>query len=225
MSQQINLFNPIFRKPEFSFTSANTILYGAGIAAAVIVLYSFYADYRLRQLQHQAQAVDQQYQDATARRDQLAAVQGGRKANVQLEAELAELDAKLKMRQHIIEMLKGGALGATTGFSEYMQAFARQSVNGLWLTGFDIAASGNDLVISGRALSPDLVPTYLQRLNHEQTMQGHQFAAMSISRPPPQAGGTPAADREAKPAVPGFLEFTISTAESTDAQKATATGN
>ena len=49
--------------------------------------------------------------------------------------------------------LKGGAFGNQQGFAEYLRAFSRQSVNGLWLTGFTIAGSG-ELEIRGRVLEP-----------------------------------------------------------------------
>ena len=53
----------------------------------------------------------------------------------------------------------------------------------MWLTAFDIAAGGSDLTIEGRALSADLVPAYLQRLNNEPPMQGRKFASVVIAQP------------------------------------------
>ena len=38
MSQQVNLFNPIFRPKAFSFTSAKAMLYAMGIAATCLAL-------------------------------------------------------------------------------------------------------------------------------------------------------------------------------------------
>ena len=60
------------------------------------------------------------------------------------------------------------------------RAFSRQHVEGVWLTAFDIAAGGSDLTIAGRAVSADLIPAYLQRLNKEAPMQGRQFASVTI---------------------------------------------
>ena len=80
-------------------------------------------------------------------------------------------------------MLEGGTLGNRDGFARYMQAFSRQAIDGLWLTGLDIAASGSELQIYGRTLSADLVPNYLKRLNQEPAMQGRRFAELRISLP------------------------------------------
>jgi hypothetical protein len=222
MSQQINLFNPIFRKRRFSYTSATAMLYGVGIALALSALGAAYEDYRLRAVRTQAQAVDQAYKEAAANHDKLAAELARQKPDAQLEVELAQSDAQLKSRREIIETLKSGAVGNTGGFSEYMRAFSRQSVSGLWLTGFDIA--GNELALQGRALSADLVAGYLRQLNREPALQGRQFAALRISQPPEPAA-QPRADREAKarkeakdqkPMLPRYLEFSISTREPAD---------
>lgn len=223
MSQQINLFNPFFRKRGFSYTSATAMLYGVGIAAALAALAAVYEDYQLRAVQTQARAVDQAYKEATALHDQLATELARQKPDAQLEAELAKSDAQLKSRREIIETLKSGTVGNTGGFSEYMRAFSRQSINGLWLTGFDIA--GNELALQGRALSADLVAGYLKQLNREPALQGRQFAAMRISQPPPGPAAQPRADpdakarkdaKEQKPVLPRYLEFNISTLEPTD---------
>lgn len=217
MSQQINLYNPVFRKKGFSFTSATAMLYGVGVVVAVAVVIAFFEDQRLRGVQAQAQAVEQAYKEATALNEQLTAELTKQKPNAQLEVEILALDAKLQSRQEVIETLRSGVVGNTDGFSAYMRAFARQSIGGLWLTGFDIARAGNELAIEGRTLGTDLVASYLKQLNQEPAMQGRQFAAMRIHQPPPEpvktgAGQKPDKDaKEQKPALPRYLEFTIST--------------
>ena len=224
MSQQINLFNPIFRKQGFSFTSATAIAYGLGIALIATAAVAAYEDHKLRTVQVQAQVVEQSFKDNTVRRDQLTAEVTQQKPNAQLDAEIANLDLQLKGRQEIIETLKSGVVGNTDGFSDYMRAFSRQSLIGLWLTGFDIALAGNALAIQGRALSADLVANYIKQLNQEQALQGRKFAAMRISQLPPEPVAPPTGEPGAKPAdlkiqkdakadkrPPGYVEFSVST--------------
>jgi Tfp pilus assembly protein PilN len=235
MSQQINLFNPMFRKRGFSWTSADAMLYGVGIAFVLSGLCVAYNNFRLSSVQREAQAVEQEYQAVTTQRDALVAAQSQRQSDTQLSGEISRLEGQLTMRQQIIGTLQSGAVGTTTGFSEYMRAFSRQTIGGLWLTGFDIATEGDQLALHGRTLSPDLLPHYLQRLNQEQVMHGRQFAALAIQRP---AAATPAAPAPtsaeslvaaAAPAnattsvpataepitsTPRYLEFTISTSDS-----------
>ena len=120
------------------------------------------------------------------------------------------MESQLKSRREITDALKSGAVGNTSGFSEYMRAFSRQNVSGLWLTGFDIALAGNELAIQGRTLSADLVAVYLRQLNQERALQGRQFAAMRISQPPPVL------DKQPKIGLPRYLDFNISTLDASE---------
>jgi hypothetical protein len=84
----------------------------------------------------------------------------------------------------------------------------------LWLTGFTIAGSG-ELEIRGRALSPDLVPSYIQRLNREEVLAGRSFARLEMSRPKPESAPAPDKNKAAAkaPGLPRFLEFNLATAD------------
>ncbi|HEX6828746.1 MAG TPA: PilN domain-containing protein, partial [Burkholderiales bacterium] len=84
-------------------------------------------------------------------------------------------------KRQVADALKEGT--PALGPAEHMRAFARQSMGGVWLTGFSLAPAGNGLALRGRALSADLVPAYLGRLNREPVLQGGQFAALEISVP------------------------------------------
>jgi Tfp pilus assembly protein PilN len=220
MSQQINLFNPIYRKKGFSFTSATAMLSAAGIGVAAMAIGGLYADNELRATKTAAAAVDAEFKAATARRDKLTAEATQQKPDAALEKEVADLDMILRSRQEIVETLRSGAIGNTQGFSEFMLAFSRQSVSGLWLTGFDVASAGNELAIQGRTMNADLVAKYLARLNQEKALNGRQFGAMRISRPveAPAAQADPAKkdDSAAKKVVAKtapYLEFSVSTME------------
>lgn len=216
MSQQINLLNPLFRKQRFSFTSPAAMLYGIGIAVVLGLAAAAYESSRLRGIELQAKAVTQSLKDVQAQQEALGAKSAVRKPDPGLAANVLDLSTRVKMRQEIVGALKGGSVGTTAGFSEYMRAFSRQHVDGVWLTAFDIAAGGSDLTIAGRALSADLIPAYLQRLNKEAPMQGRRFASVTINQAP--------AAREAKAAVeakesepraspPPYLDFTVSSGD------------
>lgn len=235
MSQQINLFNPIFRKKGFSFTSSTAMLYGAGFIIALAALVAVYQDQQLSLVQREAQSAAAAHNEATATLARLTAELAKQKPNAALEAEVAALDAQLQGHQEVIETLKSGAVGSPGGFSDYMRAFSRQNINGLWLTGFDIA--GNELALRGRALSADLVAGYLQQLNQEKSLQGRQFAALRISQPAPEpapqgrtaleakADKSVAGQKEAKEhklESPRYLEFTISTVDIPENSQSTA---
>ncbi len=223
MSQQINLLAAAPAKKRFSFVSAKAMAYGLGLVVVLALVVANYEDSRLSRIESEARSVAKALKEATADYEKFKGTKVVRLPNAQLEAKIAELDAQLKSRQDVIDALKGGVVGTTRGFSEYMRMFSRQSLDGLWLTGFDIAAGGNDLTLAGRALSADLVPAYLQRLNREEPMQGRQFASMVITqapRPAPESAKDAQAPKQARePAarrdLPPHVEFTVSSVDPT----------
>lgn len=180
MSQQINLYNPLFLKQEKHF-SARTMAQALGIIALALAGLGAYAVVESRSAERTAQ---QQREQLAAQRDQLVklgtqlATQGISKP---LAAEVARAEAELKTRQATLQALNTGELGNTAGFSDFFAAFGRQTMPGVWLTGFNIGDAGNELVVNGRALQAELVPAYLRALNSEVMMRGRRVVEMKIA--------------------------------------------
>lgn len=206
MSQQINLLNPNLRRRPFSLTSLPAMAWAIGFAVTACAALAVYENHRLRGLEAEAARVAQRIKESGIVASRAGTVP--RKPSVELEARLRELEAQLKTRQDVVDALRRGLVGTSVGFSEYMRVFSRQSLQGVWLTGFDIAAGGEELTLAGRATSADLVPTYLQRLNRETPIQGRQFASMLINQPsvPVQTGKAAETER----GTPAQIEFVIS---------------
>ena len=211
MSQQINLFNPIFLKQKKLFSSFAMIQALGGIVLGMLLL-SAYAHYAVGKMGVSATETARMLQTEQSRLTKVAAeFAPGKDAKV-LEGQVAQMESQLIVRQKVLAVLQGGALGNTAGFSEYLRAYARQSIDGLWLTGFSIFGAGNQMVLDGRALSADLVPAYIKRLDQERIMQGKAFASMEISLPAvPKLEG--AEGKGAPPPLPGFVEFRLMSAE------------
>src|SRR5262245_17259452 len=180
MSQQINLYNPIFLKQEKHF-SARTMAQALGVIALGLAALYAYAMIETGSAERSAQ---RQHQQLASQRDQLVKLGeqlSARGMSKALEAEVATAEAELKARQTTLEALNAGELGNTTGFSDFFAAFGRQAMQGVWLTGFRIGDAGNELVVTGRALHADLVPAYLQRLNSESMMRGRSVVEMNLA--------------------------------------------
>ncbi len=129
-----------------------------------------------------------------------------------LDADIARLETEVKLGRASMDALKAGAIGNRQGFAEYLQAFSRQAIDGLWLTGFTIVGGG-DITIEGRVIQPELVPHYIQRLNREQTLQGRTFATLEMHVPKPTPAPVGAADAKVTKKTPRYLEFSLTTAE------------
>ena len=209
MRQNINLFNPAFRKQRRVVT-LGTVAQLLLITLAVLGGYHYTLQQQVKGLTEELRSADGLLKSQRGYVDRLKGKVAA-KPEAQLESDIARLEAELKVARDSMEALKTGGFGSQQGFAEYLRAFSRQSLNGLWLTGFTISGSG-ELEIRGRVLSPDLVPSFIQRLNREQVLAGRSFARLEMNRPP-----EPVADKgkDAKkaPPAPRFLEFSMATSE------------
>ncbi|MDO9189790.1 MAG: fimbrial assembly protein [Sulfurimicrobium sp.] len=203
MSQQINLFNPAFRKRREWFTALMLI---QSLAVLVLVMAGVYG-YQYRQamiLEQQIKAGAASLAQEQARLVKVAAEHAPRQKDAALEKQLEEKEQQLQGEEAVLEVLNSGSLGNTQGYSGYMRAFARQTVNGLWLTEFGIKGAGKEMLLGGRTLRPELVPAYVQRLNREEATKGRDFAALEMQQPKAEPA-TP--DKPAR--VPNYIEFRL----------------
>jgi len=204
MSQQINLFNPVLlkQKKHFSFV---TMLQALGMLLAVVVAFYGYAGVQTRELARQAQEAEKQYAQLQARLVKATADFAPQKTDAGLVAEIGNLQSQASARQAMIGSLGAGVLSNDTGYAEYMRALARQSLGGVWLTGFKISEGGVQMEIAGRALQPELVPSYILRLNRERVLRGRAFDALSMTQ---KQAALPAAAAPRPAGAPTTYTFT-----------------
>jgi hypothetical protein len=203
MSQQINLYNPLFLRKEKYF-SARTMLQSLGLIALGLMALYGYALMQSRGMEGLAINYGAQL---SAQRDQFVKL-GSRGQSKLLEAEVARLEADAKARRGMLDLLKGGDLGDTDGFSRYFAAFARHTVRGVWLTGFGVGERGNILRIRGRVLHPDLVPAYLKALNADEVMRGRLITELKLTSRDESVAGRGSASKEAT-APTRYVEFEL----------------
>lgn len=215
MSQNINLLGPAFRRQRRLLTLA-TVVQCLGVTLAALFGYQLILQYQVNGLAAELRSSESVLGSQRNYVEKLKGKPAATKPSAQLEAEVTRLEGELKTAREAMETLQGSGLGNQQGFAEYLRAFSRQSLNGLWLTGFSIAGNG-EIEIRGRVLSPDLVPSYIQRLNREQVLAGRSFARLEMSRPKPEAA-PPAKDKAATTpaALPRYLDFSLATMDSTE---------
>jgi hypothetical protein len=217
MSQQINLFNPIFLRQKKYFSALTMLQALAFVFAAMLALYAFEKNQSggLAQLQIESE------RQVTERRNQLVqfskdfSIQGTSKL---LEDEIARVESQLKKRQDLLGELSTGVGGNVEGFSPYLSAFARQPLNGVWLTAVAIGGKANELVVKGRVLNGDLLPAYIQVLNREPALMGRAIVEMRLDA---KGGDAEVAAAAGSPPVPApapqkanepakYVEFSLS---------------
>ena len=207
MSQQINLFNPVFLKQRKYF-SVTAMLQALVMIALGSGAFYGYAAHQVKLLARQSEETSKRYTAEQLRLTRYTAEFSPQQSSQLLEEELKNAEAKAAAQRELIETLKSGVIGNTTGYSEYMRAFARQAVPGLWLTGFNITGDAAQMSINGAVLSPELVPAYIQRLSSEKVMRGKIFASLQMQQPKVESSKTAR-----------YVEFALHSAEAGGAAK------
>jgi Tfp pilus assembly protein PilN len=195
MSQQINLFNPIFLKQKKIF-SARTMAQALGIIVLGLCVLTGLAAWQVYRLSRDIATSEARFRAEEARMNEARAALSQRKASAAMEQEVRALEQEVALREAVLRLMEGNALGEVTGAGVYLRALARQHLQGLWLTAVEL--EGGELNLAGRALSAELVPEYLRRLGEEEVLRGRRFATFQMERPV-------ATDKEA----PRYIEFVL----------------
>ena len=228
MSQQINLYNPALRRRR-ELLSANYLAIALVVVLAGVVGGAVYGRQLADRAEARARAVEAELQADQARLTAAAKAAADHKPDPVLVRDLAQAKELVLAKGEVLAILESGRIGTTEGFSDYLRGFARQSMDGLWLTGFEIGPGGLEMEIRGRMVNQSLLPRYIQRLDSEARFQGRRFAALEMrgvddsdkdlnKADANKPVGLPAAGagREAAPAGPAkYVEFALRSSEKT----------
>ncbi|HIF50256.1 MAG TPA: hypothetical protein EYQ42_01760 [Thiotrichaceae bacterium] len=180
MNQQINLYQPMFRKQHVVFSAMTMLQVGIFFLIIFSSLY-FYQSKNLKSYRNQLVTIDKELVQLSS---QLMALDGSKKKSKSklIENEIAKLTKELEQRERIFNVLSSTSFGSSSGFSSYLEAFAKGHVEGTWLTNVNIGQGGVSLGLKGKTLSSELVPVYIQKLAKEESLQGSSFNVMEIAR-------------------------------------------
>jgi hypothetical protein len=180
MYQQVNLYQPIFRKQRQIF-SAVTMAQALGIVAAALLAIYAYGLAGVRSVEIELVQLEGREKALTTQLMRIDPAWGANR-RAELDAELKRLNATLVDQQRLIDVLREQPLGATEGFAAFLEALARQRTPELWLTSFAINGGSGAVELVGRTLKPELVPEYMQRLGREDALAGQRFDRFEIER-------------------------------------------
>lgn len=202
MSQQLNLFNPVFLRQKKYFSAVTMVQCLGIVLVALIAMYGFQR-WQLAGLESQLVEAEAQFKTVQQQLTEFGA-QAKRSPSKALEDAATRLEAQVKAQEGLLARLDSDELGNAEGFSRYLNALARQTVAGVWITGFTATGTEGPLMIRGRLLQPELLPTYLRMLNREESLRGHGFAELQLITHEEKAQ---AASSEATAAR--YVEFTL----------------
>ena len=200
MSQQINLYQPSFRRQEQKFSARTMLLAGLTVIGATILLGALNL-WQVSRLEAGVRDMDAQYAVVLERFQTINSSLSVRPRDRALEQQVERMQRLIEGRYRVQELLREGAFTNTDGFSPYFLALARQHVAGLWLTNFDITGAAEHMTLKGRSRQPEFVPRYIQKLAEENVLSGTEFRVFHMTRP--QAAG--------KSGSRTLIEFVLST--------------
>lgn len=181
MSQQINLFNPVFLKQKKVFSSV-AMAQALGVLLVGALAMVALGRQHVAALEKEAATLKVQLAQKEARRALVNAEFAPRTPSAAMAAQIVEAEARLRALGTVSDVLGRGELGRAGGYSEYFRALARQGMDGVWLTGVSVDNGGADIGIRGRALQGTMVPGYIGRLTREPVMQGKSFSSLQIAQ-------------------------------------------
>jgi hypothetical protein len=200
MSQQINLYSPLFRKQPKVFSAA-TMLQGALLIAVIVAVGCVYLSLQASVLEIRAAQSGTELKSELERLKTYSVRESPEARAKSLAERKKALEATLRASAQTLEALNAGGVGRGEGYSELLRALARVSVQGVWLTRVHFAEVSGELSLTGRAARADLVAAYLERLRSEPELRGREFARLDMKRGAAEKGAPP------------YVEFTLSSSD------------
>lgn len=206
MAQQINLYRARFRKQQDNLPSAALLKAGAG-AIALLLLFGLFTIWRTSALRSELRNLEEQQAAARTSLEDMGRRLNAQAGDPRVMDETFKLQTLINSPQPVRDLLTKDLFGSKQGYSGFFTALARQSEPGVWLTRVDIVGAGKEIEIRGRAVAPDRIPRYLQRLSREKSMDGLEFDVFQITQsgaqttegeatPKPPTSGRPEVDFE-----------------------------
>ena len=189
MQQQINLFQPIFRKERKILSFAALIQISGIFITALVVLYGL-GLWQNSRINKELAGLKKQHDERIAMLERVSRKVSKLSGDVTVDEEVARLEAELAAERYIVSLLskdktgkaKNGKSGEAVGFSQYLEIFSRRVVQGMWISQFSVYDGGDHMLIKGGALSADLLPKFLQGLSAEPLLNGMEFRVLQMSR-------------------------------------------
>ena len=181
MQQQVNLYQPMFRKQKKVFSSSSML--GVLVLAFVIFGAVFgFARWNVHSLAQQSETMKSQHTTELARLESLSKRFPVKKKSRRLEDDLKKLQKERQAKQYLVKTLTDRSIGNSDGFSEYLVGVAKHRVQGMWLNRLELTQGGNVIGIYGSTLRPELVPQFLQALAAEDSFRGSNFQVFAMQR-------------------------------------------
>lgn len=179
MHQQINLYQPVFRKQEKVFSATTLLQIGAAVLLLLLIILA-HARWTLSNMNNTADALEQQVNSSTA---QLSALEESHRTpdSDGLDTEIEHLQSSIDQRNTLLVQFDQLVTRHRGGFASQLQALTEVHLPGLWLEGISVDAD-HRIELRGITLNARLVPAYLQQLETRKNLSETAFETVSMNR-------------------------------------------
>ncbi|WP_260291473.1 hypothetical protein [Sedimenticola hydrogenitrophicus] len=179
--QQINLYQPIFRKQPVAF-SFNMLLILVMVSILAMASLQGLGEWQSAQLADRLRSTQAQHDALEASLARMAERLPRPTVNKMLESELQQLIEKRKSGFALLNTLKSRIAANRDGFSGIFEGLARQSFPELWFSHIAITEAGNFLSLKGQVMQPEWLPLLLKNLDQEPAFTGKHFQIVELAR-------------------------------------------
>jgi cell division protein FtsB len=183
VQQQINLYQPVFRRQVVVF-SAVTLLKIAAMVLLLLMIILGHARWTLANMTATARTLDSQVATLNAQTQKLDKNRTGSETG-SLDNEIEQLQEDIRQRNQLLTQFGELLARRGNGFAARFQVLAEEHVPGLWLEGVTVNDAGR-IELRGVTLDARLVPTYLQHLEHRKNLSATPFETVSMDREDPK---------------------------------------
>lgn len=173
----------MFRKQEKVF-SAVTMLQITGFFMVVLAAVYAYNSYQLKPFYMELKKTNAQFEKLSKQIEAISRSLPANGKNQLMESEISRLTTQLENMKKIQGALSTGSFGNASGFSDHLEALAREHVDGAWLTSITIANGGGKLTLEGKSIDAELVPVYIKRLATAPVFRDQKFNILDLERIP-----------------------------------------
>jgi hypothetical protein len=181
MRQQINLYQPglIDRPAPLLSHQAGLLLLLSLLLTLVLGGYGYWRGVALEPQRAELALRQEQMRVRIADLEQQFPV---RQSSPLLQQRVARLEQERKALGQTLDDVLQREQGRNAEVLAALEGLAQRQHNGLWLNRIRLSRQGQEVELSGRAFTPELVPDYLQWLSDEGVFSGQTFSRLRLSR-------------------------------------------
>lgn len=179
MIQEINLYQPMFRRERKVFTAVTLAQITGVVFLALMAIYAWqevsttHLEARLGQLRTQQEQATKRLSALLTERTRVSPA---------LSKAVADARATVARQEAALEILSRPSQSNTEGFSRPLKALGRAVIPGLWLTHLELDAGGTEITLGGRMSAAARLPRYLDALGKQAPFARQRFALLHIER-------------------------------------------